>query len=159
MIDPPLQVLPNKHKIARSTLSTDTRFTHILMRSFLRCSSFSSAKDRAVDGPIQTPILVKSGDSGVTWPARPHRSPLEQVNEKFDHRRTALIDHLPVDGIVARNRPLGDSHFGANPFSCQGAYRDNTIYDGDYNWPSLSEVSRGDEWKQTGNCGLWGGNC
>lgn len=41
----------------------------------------------------------------------------------------------------------------------QGAYKDRTIYDGDYNWPSLSEVTRGDEWKQSANCGLWGGNC
>mmetsp|Transcript_35407 Transcript_35407/g.55280 ORF Transcript_35407/g.55280 Transcript_35407/m.55280 type:complete len:421 (+) Transcript_35407:95-1357(+) len=41
----------------------------------------------------------------------------------------------------------------------RGAFKDNTIYDPDYNWPSKVEVERGDEWEEKGDCGLWGGNC
>ena len=41
----------------------------------------------------------------------------------------------------------------------QGAYKDNTVYDSDYSWPSASEVVEGDEWQRRGDCGMFGSNC
>jgi len=41
----------------------------------------------------------------------------------------------------------------------QGAYKDATVYDQDYSWPSTSEVVEGDEWQRKGDCGMFGANC
>jgi len=41
----------------------------------------------------------------------------------------------------------------------QGAFKDKTVYDKDYSWPSTSEVVEGDEWQRKGDCGMFGANC
>jgi hypothetical protein len=41
----------------------------------------------------------------------------------------------------------------------QGAFKDSTVYDDDYSWPSTSEVVEGDEWQRKGDCGMFGANC
>mmetsp|Transcript_50006 Transcript_50006/g.156509 ORF Transcript_50006/g.156509 Transcript_50006/m.156509 type:complete len:407 (-) Transcript_50006:47-1267(-) len=48
----------------------------------------------------------------------------------------------------------------ANPsWIPKGAYKDKTIYDADYSWPSEDQVLQGDEWRNKADCGMFGANC
>jgi hypothetical protein len=104
-----------------------------------------------------------------TWNAQTERD-IERVDEArakpewYGYSSPLRRQHLSSNPIVSLAlAPSPKSSAATWPMAPkrhpQGAYKDKTVYDKDYSWPSTAEVVEGDEWQRKGDCGMFGSNC